>query len=255
MTDNNSGFPGINITGYSPLGDSAFFPLVELENIYQVLDNVTFIRGSHTFKAGVDYKKIQRNFTQILGAPAGSFGFGGGDSRFTSDPSRPGGVTGNAFADFLLGLTSSGNLIRNSGLAGLRQKEFSSYFQDTWKVNEKLTLNYGVRYDLITPQTEAYDRQTRTSTAARGRLILPEAWRDPSWIFDASAGKSPTRITSLLASDLPTSWMTRRWCVLRYGMFYMAQGQVGFQLTLNAPFVGGLNYVNTPEQNMVVENS
>ena len=247
VTDNNSGFPGINITGYSPLGDSAFFPLVELENIYQVLDNVTFIRGSHTFKAGVDYKKIQRNFTQILGAPAGSFGFGGG---FTSDPSRPGGVTGNAFADFLLGLTSSGNLIRNSGLAGLRQKEFSSYFQDTWKVNEKLTLNYGVRYDLITPQTEAFDRQTNFDRGT-GRLVLPEG-----------GGSHPGFSTRALALTDKNNFAPRFGFAYKlddktvvrssYGMFFLAQGQVGFQLTLNAPFVGGLNYVNTPEQNIVI---
>jgi hypothetical protein len=247
VTDNNSGFPGISISSYSPLGDSAFFPLVELENIYQVLDNATFIRGSHTFKVGVDYKKIQRNFTQILGAPAGSFGFGGG---FTSDPSRPGGVTGNSFADFLLGLTSSGNLIRNSGLAGLRQSEFSSYFQDTWKVNEKLTLNYGIRYDLITPQTEAYDRISNFDRLT-GKLLLPE-----------QGGSHPGFSTRALQITDKNNFAPRFGFAYKlddktvvrssFGMFYMAQGQVGFQLTLNAPFVGGLNYVNTPEQNLVV---
>jgi hypothetical protein len=247
VTDNNSGFPGINITGYSPLGDSAFFPLRELENVYQVLDNATFIRGSHTYKVGVDYKKIQRNFTQILGAPAGSFGFGGG---FTSDPSRPGGVTGNAFADFLLGLTSSGNLIRNSGLAGLRQSEFSTYFQDTWKVNQKLTVNYGVRYDLMPPQTEAFDRISNFDRGT-GKLVLPKG-----------GGTFPGLSTRALqitdknnfAPRLGIAYKLDDKTVIRssFGMFFLAQGQVGFQLSLNAPFVGGLNYVNTPEQNIVL---
>src|SRR5205814_771182 len=77
VTDNNDGFPGIQIGGIGLVGESPFFPLIELENIYQVLDNITFVRGAHTFKTGVDYRKVQRNFTQILGFPAGYFGFGG----------------------------------------------------------------------------------------------------------------------------------------------------------------------------------
>ncbi|MEW5976485.1 MAG: TonB-dependent receptor [Acidobacteriota bacterium] len=247
VTDNNSGFPGINISGYSPLGDSAFFPLIELENIYQVLDNATFIRGSHTYKVGVDYKRIQRNFTQILGAPAGSFVFGGG---FTANPAQPGGVTGNAFADFLMGLTTSGNLIRNSGLAGLRQSEFSTYWQDTWKVNQKLTLNYGIRYDLITPQTEAYDRQTNFDRGT-GKLVLPNGGGShPGFSTRALALTDKNNFAPRFGFAYKLSENT----VIRssYGVFFLAQGQVGFQLTLNAPFVGGLNYVNTPDRNIVV---
>jgi len=158
----------MSISGFGGIGDASFFPLIELENIYQVLDNVTFIRGSHTFKAGVDLRKVQRNFTQILGAPAGSFSFSGG---FTSDLALPG-STGNGFADFLLGIPSAGSLIRNSGLAGIRATEFATCWQDTWKVNQNLTLNYGIRYDLITPQTEQYDRMSNFDRVT-GKLVLP----------------------------------------------------------------------------------
>ncbi len=119
VTENNDGFPGIGISGYGRLGDSPFFPLIELENIYQILDNITFIRGSHTIKVGVDAKRVQRGFTQILGDPAGSFSFGTG---FTSDPNSPA-DTGNSFADFMLGIPSRGSIIQNSGLAGLRSQE------------------------------------------------------------------------------------------------------------------------------------
>jgi hypothetical protein len=168
ISANNSGFPQIAVSGYSTLGDASFFPLIELENVYQWLDNVTFIRGSHTFKSGVDFKKVQRNFTQILGAPAGTFSFGPG---FTADPTRPA-DTGNSLADFLLGIPGSGSVVSNSGLAGIRSTEFSAYFQDMWKLSSKVTLNYGLRYDLFTPQTEVYDRQTNFDYVT-GKLVRP----------------------------------------------------------------------------------
>jgi hypothetical protein len=240
ITPDNSGFPQIGISGFSTLGDTAFFPLIELENIYQWLDNVTFIRGSHTFKAGVDVKRVQRNFTQILGAPAGSFSF---SPNFTADPNRPG-DTGNAFADFLLGVPSSANIVTTSGLAGIRSTEFSTYFQDTWKVTPSFTLNYGLRYDLFTPQTEVYDRQSNIDPIT-GKLVLP-----------GQGGSYPGLSTRALVSTNKLNFAPRiglayrlgSQTVLRasYGVFFMPESQAGQQMTLNPPFVGGNNFTNTP---------
>jgi len=244
ISGNNSGFPQISISGFSSLGDTAFFPLVELENVYQWLDNVTFIRGSHTFKAGADFKKVQRNFTQILGAPAGTFSFG---PSFTADPARPA-ATGNAFADFLIGVPGSGSVVTNSGLAGLRTTEFSSYFQDTWKVNRKLTVNYGIRYDLFTPQTEVYDRQSNFDFVT-GKLVLP-----------GQGGSYPGLSTRALVSTNKANFAPRFGFALKltnntvirssYGLFYFPESQAGQQMTLNPPFVGGTNFTNTsvPQQ-------
>ncbi len=244
ISENNSGFPQIGIGGYSQLGDASFFPLIELENIYQLLDNVTFIRSSHTFKAGVDFKKVQRNFTQILGAPAGTFNFG---PNFTADPARLA-ETGNSFADFLLGIPAAGNVVSNSGMAGIRSTEFSAYFQDTWKITSKLTLNYGIRYDLFTPQTEAYDRQTNFDFLA-GRLVLPGA-----------GGSYTGLVTRALTSTDKNNFAPRFGfaykatprTVIRssYGIFFVTESQAGQQMTLNPPFVGGTNFTNTsiPQQ-------
>jgi hypothetical protein len=240
ITANNSGFPQIGITGLSTLGDTAFFPLIELENVYQWLDNVTFIRGPHTLKAGVDFKKVQRNFTQILGAPASSFSFA---PNFTADPANPA-ITGNAFADFLLGIPTSGSVITNSGLAGLRTTEFSAYFQDTWKASPSLTLTYGLRYDLFTPQTEVYDRQTNIDPIT-GKLVLPKG-----------GGSYPGLSTRALVSTNEKNFAPRFGFSYRigdrdvirssYGIFYYPESQAGQQMTLNPPFVGGNNFTNTP---------
>jgi hypothetical protein len=244
ITSDNSGFPQIGISGLSTLGDTAFFPLKEIENVYQWLDNITFIRGSHTFKAGVDFKKIQRNFTQILGPPAGSFSFG---PNFTADPANPG-DTGNAFADFLLGIPGSGSIVTTSGLAGLRTTEFSSYIQDTWKVTPKLTLSYGVRYDLFTPQTEVHNRQSNIDPIT-GKLVLPgQGGSYPGLSTDALTTTNKLNF----APRFGIAYRMKEKTALRssYGVFYMPESQAGQQLTLNPPFVGGTNFVNTavPQQ-------
>ncbi len=246
ITSDNSGFPQIGISGFSTLGDTAYFPLIELENVYQWLDNVTFIRGSHTYKAGVDAKRIQRNFTQILGPPAGSFSFG---PNFTADPNNPDN-TGNAFADFLLGIPTSGSIVTTSGLAGIRSTELSAYFQDTWKISPRLTLNYGLRYDLFTPQTEVYNRQSNIDPIT-GKLVLPNG-----------GGSYPGLSTRALVSTNWHNFAPRFGFAYRlgdktvirssYGIFFFPESQAGQQMTLNPPFVGGSNFTNTPEPQQIV---
>lgn len=239
VTDNNSGFPTMNIGRLSSIGETPFFPLIELENVFQYLDNVTFISGGHTYKAGVDFKKVQRQFTQILGDPAGGFSFGDG---FTADPSNPG-TTGNAFASFLLGIPDSGTLIRNSGLAGLRSTEFSAYWQDTWRATSKLTVDYGVRYDLFTPQTEVYDRQTNFDLKT-AKLLLPPGTdgSNPNY-HNRALARTPKHD---FAPRLGLAYQVNPKTVVRtaYGIFFFPQAQEGFQLTANPPFVGGTNYAN-----------
>ncbi len=245
VTNNNSGFPTMDIEFLSGIGETPYFPEDEVENVFQYLDNVTFIRGSHTFKAGADFKKVERQFTQILGDPAGGFTFGG---AFTDDPANPG-TTGNGVADFLLGIPASGDLIRNSGLAGLRSTEVSAYWQDTWRVTSNLTFDYGVRYDLFTPQTEVFNRQTNFDFAT-AQLLLPPGTlaTDPN-----------ERNRALIRTDyynfaprLGFAYTPTPKTVIRsaFGVFYFPQAMEGDQMTLNPPFVGGTNYVNVsvPQQ-------
>ena len=91
-----------------------------------------------------------------------------------------------------------------------------------------------------------------TSIDFTGKLLLPEAGRQPSAGFSTRALQITDK--NNFAPRFGFAYKLDDKTVVRssFGMFYMAQGQVGFQLTLNAPFVGGLNYVNTPEQNLVV---
>ncbi len=168
VTEENSGFPGISVSGLSVIGDTPAYPLVKMENGFQFLNNTTLIRGSHTLKWGVDFKTLGQNVAQITSYPAGLFSFNG---SFTADSAQPA-TTGNSFADFLLGIPISGDLSRIAGTVGLRWKEFAPYWQDTWRVSPRLTVNYGVRYELITPLTEVADRLTNFDLVT-AKLLLP----------------------------------------------------------------------------------
>ena len=67
---NSSGLTNIHSGGYTPLGDSEWLPEHVFENIFQVADTLTWIKGKHSLKFGVDFRRQQRNFYQTM-APRG----------------------------------------------------------------------------------------------------------------------------------------------------------------------------------------
>jgi len=90
---NSTGLTNIDVAGFTPLGDSLFLPEHAFENIYQIADTLTWIRGRHSLKFGIDFRRQQRNFYQVT-APRGFVDFGG---VYTNDLSTANG--GNGLAD------------------------------------------------------------------------------------------------------------------------------------------------------------
>jgi Carboxypeptidase regulatory-like domain/TonB dependent receptor-like, beta-barrel len=172
-TDQTFGLPLFNITGVETLGDQGLLPVVRGKNTFNYLDNLTYIRGKHSFKAGVDTRFTQFNINQP-GGPRGNFTFNG---VFTRQPASPSG-TGSGIADLLLGYADAASL-SNSVTIGVRIRSYSGFFMDDWKVNQKLTLNVGLRYDLVTPPVEVKDRQLAFDLQ-RGQLVFakPGSYRD-----------------------------------------------------------------------------
>jgi outer membrane receptor protein involved in Fe transport len=123
-------------------------PLQELEEQFQVVNNWTKIAGSHTFRFGVDIR-YGRQFRADSGSNRT------GNLSFTAGPTSNGGTSGGlGIATFLTGQVSS--FVRTAVVSGDNAKEFQKrdffYAQDTWRVTQKLSMNLGLRWDLIFPE-------------------------------------------------------------------------------------------------------
>jgi len=123
-------FPTMTITGYKGSG----WTNRQANGYYQYGANGTLSRlaGTHNVKLGGDYR--------IIGVTSANYGASTGSFTFT------GTYTGNALADLLMGYPQSGNIPLNNDVDGY-VKYFSGYVQDDWRVNSKLTVNYGIRLE------------------------------------------------------------------------------------------------------------
>jgi hypothetical protein len=153
--DLTSGLTIFSIGGLQALGDNGFSPAVIVSENLQWNDNVTLVRGKHTVKFGGEAQRRRYNAFQS-NVLRGTMAFG---TNYTSNPASPAG-TGLGAAETLLGKPASGSIRFLTGTRGFRRTELSLYVQDDWKVTERLTLNYGVRWEdyLGWPWTEVNNR-------------------------------------------------------------------------------------------------
>ena len=144
---NDTGMTLFNPTGYSEVGSQNFWPNFNNLDTEQFSDNLLYSRGRHTMKVGFAYSRL--GATRIATRYSrGLMNFAG---YFTQNPQSRG-TTGNAFADFVLGDASGGDIGNFAGESVI-WPNYSLYFQDNIQVNKRLTLNLGVRWDLLHPPT------------------------------------------------------------------------------------------------------
>ena len=132
-----------------------------ISNAYTLLDNVQWTLGAHTLTIGGQYQFLQYGNTNSFTGTSPltlSFSqsqtgeFGAGTSSILSN-------TGYSYASYLLGAVSSGTFSQYEYIeTGSRFHPFSPYVQDDWKVNPKLTVNLGLRWDIYPPLRESENR-------------------------------------------------------------------------------------------------
>ncbi|HEX8985118.1 MAG TPA: carboxypeptidase-like regulatory domain-containing protein [Bryobacteraceae bacterium] len=146
-----------NSNGYTGFGNSTGLNNEDVTTrpTYVANDMVTWVRGRHTIKFGGEYRAIGGN-AHNAGNESGTFTF---DAAQTGLPTYTG--SGNAMASYLIGAVNNAsvNLITVRGRY-VRQKAYVWHVGDTWKVNSKISVNYGLRWDKFTPSWEKYNNMS-----------------------------------------------------------------------------------------------
>jgi hypothetical protein len=145
---NSGGLPAFTITGLTSLGDSSSWPEIAHITTFQYDGDITHTTGSHTIKAGVLF--LRHRFNGFSAFPVrGTYDFNG---QFTRQIGATNTTT--ALADFALGATDSASRNILVGNFGMRSFQLAPYIQDTWRVTDRLTLEYGARYEISAPPYE-----------------------------------------------------------------------------------------------------
>jgi outer membrane receptor protein involved in Fe transport len=215
------GIVGMDIDGHIRLGSPNFMPKFQHTDQFQWLNTLTWLRGKHQVKFGADIMMpMQNEYFDV--APTR------GNLRFQAT------FTGNAFADFLLGYPNRAELT-NVFVVTQELWSTSFYVQDDWKATDKLTLTLGLRYDFMTPPTEADNRLANfdpTANGGAGALVF------------ASDGSLADRAlvnpdTNNFAPRVGAIYRINEQTLIRggYGVFYNQFERIGSedQLALNPP--------------------
>ncbi|MBI3683163.1 MAG: TonB-dependent receptor, partial [Acidobacteria bacterium] len=208
----SDGIPIFSPAGYSGIGQTRSLPIYRIENTLHPRVDFTNLRGSHSFKFGLEARR--RQVTQYqTNRGNGRFNFG----RTFSDNPNSTANTGDAIAAFLLGAASTIEQDFTLIWPGFRQTEWGLYFQDDWKVNDRLTLNLGLRYEYDAPVTEVANRHTNFDVVT-GKLLIA------GFNTDAATGVQPDR--NNFGPRFGFAYRLRNTTVIRggFGLFYNPAG-------------------------------
>jgi hypothetical protein len=235
-------FPNFNITDEDPLGPTSSADFTDGEGSYEGQAHLTWVTGAHSVKVGVDYLFVYFNEYRPTW-PAGNFSFGRG---FTQGPNPTVANTdaGWGFATFLLGAPTGGQITQDPAISA-SQKNTDAYLEDDYKLTKTLTLNMGVRYDVLTGFTDRHNKLAWfDKTKPDPVLGLPGALQ-----FTGTGGnrrqQSATGYTNV-SPRLGFAWQLGQKTTIRggYGLFYVTNtgGTVlgsGFQASTSV-------YLGTP---------
>jgi len=143
-----------SVNGFTQFGRQTSNPQFQWPTVWNPRVNYSKLAGNHTVKAGYEYQAINTEINDL--APV--YGSSTYNGRFSATP----GLSTNLnpiinLADFFVGAQSAYEK-SNFAILDYRQRMHFAYLQDDWKVNNRLTLNLGVRYEYATPQWEANNR-------------------------------------------------------------------------------------------------
>lgn len=166
-----AGTPYLIVSGYASLGDPITGPQNTYQNNYQVSDSVSMTHGRHSFKFGGEFTRSQINL--LFGIATNGF------FVFAPFPFS------DSFASFLTG--QSVTFFQGGGQfdRALRNIMAAGYAQDEWRITPRLTLNYGVRYEINTPWVDIRNRMNEWAPGMQSK-VYPDA--PPGLLFPGDPG-------------------------------------------------------------------
>ena len=214
-----AGPPFIQVNGYTTIGNPITGPRDTYENAFDYTGSLSWVHGRHELKFGGGYQHLQVNVLQGI-ATNGFFVF------------APFPVVPDAFASFLFGqpvffLQGRGDFSR-----GIRGNSLNGYAQDTYKVTPRLTMNFGLRYEMPSPYTEIHNRQTLW-IPGRQSTVMPNAPEDLLYPGDAGVprGLIPTfrkgfapRVGFAWDPTGKSTWLVTSAYGIFYEPYYTGQG-------------------------------
>lgn len=153
------GFPNITLTGFSALSENNTNRSFYHNRNRQFTDSMTYIRGRHTIKFGIDVRHQYPDTNNIPNGLYGNFSFAGS-------------FTGTPYADFLLGIPTTSGHVPVTPPVTKYETDWFFFVQDDFRVSPRLTISAGLRYEYQQPLTETnqliYNFDPHT-----GQLVIP----------------------------------------------------------------------------------
>lgn len=238
-------FPRFAPEGFQEFGTEPFWIMDRQEAVHHWAGSITKVVGGHNIKAGGERRYNRLDYLQP-GNPSGRFNFARGVTcadRFTCP-----GNQGNGLASMLIGWTT-GSEYHIEPKAFSRSAYWGFYFQDDWKITNRLTINLGLRYDFDVPRWELqnrysyWDLDAQSPVRAPGldtRGVLKFVNDDRRSPFDADRNNWQPRVGFAYALTPKTAVRGG------YGLFYTLSratvfGRPGTGFTINSPAIWTLD--------------
>jgi len=224
----------------SYIGDGGPYLIVEPTN--QFTDTVSWTKGKHTFKFGASIIHRDVNWDQGNNAKGYFWIDDGNYGAYPAATSGHGTFTGYEDSELVAGFMGAYSVGAFSGYYQTRSWENGFFGQDDWRVNRRLTLNLGLRYDILSWPTEAHNHMSNFDPST-GELVEAGASGWPKAMINTPKKDFGPRVG--FAYDLRGDGKT----VVRggYGFFYyLDRGGVGNELSNNADFNGTSTYYACP---------
>jgi hypothetical protein len=159
--DATQSFPEVSFAGAnSPAGwrGTDARPFLDALNSYTLQDNFQWIRANHSIKAGFQAQRLQDNYRARWDGTLFIANFSNAQTAGFNNGALNN-ATGNSYASYLLGTLSGATVNEDSVVtSGARFRNYSWWIGDDWKITRNLTLNFGLRHDIMQPYVEVADR-------------------------------------------------------------------------------------------------